>query len=50
MAEATGGARLGFSNKPVENLTAETNLLAKRYRLGFTPPDATSACARSASR
>ncbi len=43
MAEATGGARLGFSNKPVENLTAETNLLAKRYRLGFTPPDATSA-------
>ena len=43
MAEATGGARLGFSNKPVEYLVAETNLLAKRYRLGFTPPDATSA-------
>jgi VWFA-related protein len=43
MADATGGARLGFSNRPLENLTAETNLLAKRYRLGFTPPDATSA-------
>ena len=43
IAQSTGGARLGFSNKPVENLIAETNLLAQRYRLGFTPPDGTSA-------
>jgi VWFA-related protein len=43
IAQSTGGARLGFTNKPVENLIAETNLLAKRYRLGFTPPDGTSA-------
>ncbi len=43
VAEATGGARLGFTNKPADALAAETNLLAKRYRLGFTPPDATSA-------
>ena len=43
IALSTGGARLGFTNKPVENLIAETNLLAQRYRLGFTPPDGTSA-------
>jgi VWFA-related protein len=43
IAQSTGGARLGFTNKPVENLIAETNLLARRYRLGFTPPDGTSA-------
>ena len=43
IAQSTGGARLGFTNKPVENLIAETNLLAQRYRLGFTPPDGTSA-------
>jgi VWFA-related protein len=43
IAESTGGARLGFTNRPVENLVAETNLLAMRYRLGFTPPDGTSA-------
>ncbi|MEO8054440.1 MAG: VWA domain-containing protein [Acidobacteriota bacterium] len=43
IAESTGGARLGFTNKPIENLTAEANLLAQRYRLGFTPPDGTSA-------
>jgi hypothetical protein len=42
IAESTGGARLGFSNKSVDLLTAETNLLAMRYRLGFTPPDASS--------
>lgn len=43
IAQSTGGARLGFTNKPVENLIVETNLLAQRYRLGFTPPDGTSA-------
>jgi len=43
IAQSTGGARLGFTNKPVENLIAETNLLGQRYRLGFTPPDGTSA-------
>ena len=43
IAESTGGARLGFTNKPLDNLVAETNLLARRYRLGFTPPDGTSA-------
>lgn len=43
IAESTGGARLGFSNKPAEALAAESRLLAKRYRLGFTPPDGTSA-------
>jgi VWFA-related protein len=43
VAEATGGARLGFTNKPADALAAETDLLAKRYRLGFTPPDSTSA-------
>jgi hypothetical protein len=43
IAESTGGARLGFTNKPIDNLVAETNLLARRYRLGFTPPDGTSA-------
>ncbi|HEY3348499.1 MAG TPA: VWA domain-containing protein [Thermoanaerobaculia bacterium] len=43
IAQSTGGARLGFTNKPVESLTAEAKLLAQRYRLGFTPPDGTSA-------
>lgn len=43
IAKATGGARLGFSNKPVELILDASRLLAKRYRLGFTPPDATSA-------
>ncbi len=42
IAESTGGARLGFSNKSADALTAEANLLAKRYRLGFTPPDGSS--------
>jgi hypothetical protein len=43
LAESTGGARLGFSNKPADLLLDESRLLAKRYRLGFTPPDGTSA-------
>jgi VWFA-related protein len=43
IAEATGGARLGFSNKPVDLILGASRLLAKRYRLGFTPPDGTSA-------
>ena len=43
IAKATGGARLGFSNKPAELILDASRLLAKRYRLGFTPPDATSA-------
>lgn len=43
VAEATGGARLGFSNKPADLVLDESRLLAKRYRLGFTPPDGTSA-------
>jgi hypothetical protein len=43
IAEATGGARLGFSNKPAELILDESRLLARRYRLGFTPPDGTSA-------
>jgi VWFA-related protein len=42
IAEATGGARLGFSNKPVDLILGASRLLAKRYRLGFTPPDGTS--------
>jgi VWFA-related protein len=40
---ATGGARLGFSNKPADLILDESRLLARRYRLGFTPPDGTSA-------
>ena len=43
IAEATGGVRLGFSNKPVDLILDASRLLAKRYRLGFTPPDGTSA-------
>lgn len=43
VAATTGGARLGFTNKPGDALLAESRLLAKRYRLGFTPPDGTSA-------
>ncbi len=43
VAAATGGARLGFSNKPADLIVDESRLLARRYRLGFTPPDATSA-------
>ena len=43
IAEATGGARLGFSNRPVDLILDASRLLAKRYRLGFTPPDGTSA-------
>lgn len=43
IAEATGGARLGFSNKPVDLILGASRLLARRYRLGFTPPDGTSA-------
>jgi len=43
LAEATGGARLGYSNKPAELILDESRLLAQRYRLGFTPPDGTSA-------
>jgi hypothetical protein len=43
IAAATGGARLGFSNKPADLILDESRLLAKRYRLGFTPPDGTSA-------
>ncbi len=43
IAEATGGSRLGFSNKPVDLILGASRLLARRYRLGFTPPDGTSA-------
>jgi VWFA-related protein len=43
IAESTGGARLGYSNKPADLILDESRLLAKRYRLGFTPPDGTSA-------
>ncbi len=43
IAEATGGARLGFSNKPADLIVDESRLLARRYRLGFIPPDGTSA-------
>jgi VWFA-related protein len=43
IAASTGGERLGFSNEPGALLAAETKLLASRYRLGFTPPDGTSA-------
>lgn len=43
LAESTGGARLGFSNKPADLILDEARLLGKRYRLGFTPPDGTSA-------
>jgi VWFA-related protein len=43
IAAATGGARLGFSNKPADLILDESRLLSKRYRLGFTPPDGTSA-------
>jgi VWFA-related protein len=43
IAEATGGVRLGFSNKSVDLILDASRLLAKRYRLGFTPPDGTSA-------
>lgn len=43
LAEATGGARLGYSNAPASLIIEESRLLAKRYRLGFTPPDGTSA-------
>lgn len=41
LAEDTGGARLGFSN-PFGRLTAESDRLSRRYRIGFTPPDSTS--------
>lgn len=43
VAESTGGARLGFSNEPGRLLVDETRRLERRYRLGFTPPDGTSA-------
>jgi len=43
LAQATGGARLGYSNKPADLILDESRLLAQRYRLGFTPPDGTSA-------
>ena len=43
IAESTGGARLGYSNDPAALLAGESKLLAARYRLGFTPPDRTSA-------
>jgi VWFA-related protein len=43
LAESTGGSRLGFSNEPARLLLDESRLLARRYRLGFTPPDGTSA-------
>ncbi len=42
IAESTGGARLGYSNNPTALLAEEAQLLDARYRLGFTPPDATS--------
>lgn len=43
IAESTGGARLGFSNRPVDLILDASRLLERRYRLGFTPPDGTSA-------
>ena len=43
LADETGGARIGYTNKPADHLLAESGRLASRYRLGFTPPDPTSA-------
>src|SRR5262249_24435394 len=43
LAAETGGARLAYTNKPAEALAAESIRLGSRYRLGFTPPDGTSA-------
>ena len=43
IARDTGGSRLGYSNDPAGLVLAESDLLSRRYRLGFTPPDPTSA-------
>jgi VWFA-related protein len=42
IARDTGGSRLGYSNDPASLVLAESELLSRRYRLGFTPPDPTS--------
>ena len=39
IAAATGGERLGGSNRPDRLLAAESTLLGRRFRIGFTPPD-----------
>ncbi len=43
LAQETGGARIGYTNRPADQLLEESGRLSNRYRLGFTPPDATSA-------
>lgn len=43
IADSTGGARIGYSNRTADLLAAESRLLSMRYRLGFTPPDGSSA-------